>query len=95
MKEYFQYAETIDHIFTLDDNTDLEFFKDKAIVFVRQAAWQHVLAEGTETLKEGNYEEAINVKSIKSSENYSNGKRPGQYQPVGDKRYFTYLPQKL
>lgn len=61
MKEYFQYAETIDHIFTLDDNTDLEFFKDKAIVFVRQAAWQQVLAKGTETLKEGNYEEAINA----------------------------------
>lgn len=36
------------------------------------------------------YEEAINVKSIKRSEQYQNGKRPGQYQPVGDKRYFTY-----
>ena len=40
------------------------------------------------------YEEAINVKSIKSSENYSNGKRPGQYQPVGDKRYFNYFQLK-
>lgn len=36
------------------------------------------------------YEEAINVKSIKQSESYDNGKRPGQYQPIGDKRYFTY-----
>lgn len=36
------------------------------------------------------YEEAINVKSIKKSEQYLNGKRAGQYQPVGDKRYFTY-----
>jgi hypothetical protein len=36
------------------------------------------------------YEEAINVKSIKRSEQYQNGKRPGQYQPIGDKRYFTY-----
>lgn len=36
------------------------------------------------------YEEALNVKSIKSSEKYKNGKRVGQYQPVGDKRYFTY-----
>jgi hypothetical protein len=36
------------------------------------------------------YEEAINVKSIKRSEKYNNGKRPGQYQPIGDKRYFNY-----
>lgn len=40
------------------------------------------------------YEEAINVKSIKRSEQYQNGKRPGQYQPVGDKRYFTYYQLK-
>lgn len=36
------------------------------------------------------YEEAINVKSIKRSTQYDNGKRPGQYQPVGAKKYFTY-----
>lgn len=36
------------------------------------------------------YEDAINVKSIKTSTNYKNGKRPGQYQPIGDKRYFNY-----
>ena len=36
------------------------------------------------------YEDALNVKSIKRSEQYPNGKRPGQYQPVGDKRYFNY-----
>jgi hypothetical protein len=36
------------------------------------------------------YEDAINVKSIKRSEQYNNGKRPGQYQPIGDKRYFNY-----
>lgn len=40
------------------------------------------------------YEEAINVKSIKRSEQYPNGKRPGQYQPVGDKRYFNYFQLK-
>ena len=40
------------------------------------------------------YEEAVNVKSIKRSEQYNNGKRPGQYQPVGDKRYFTYYQLK-
>lgn len=36
------------------------------------------------------YEEAVNVKSIKRSTQYDNGKRPGQYQPVGAKKYFTY-----
>lgn len=36
------------------------------------------------------YENALDVRSIKRSENYYNGKRPGQYQPVGDKRYFNY-----
>lgn len=36
------------------------------------------------------YEDAVNVKSIKQSTKYKNGKRPGMYQPVGDKRYFTY-----
>lgn len=40
------------------------------------------------------YEEAANVKSIKRSTQYNNGKRPGQYQPVGDKRYFTYYQLK-
>lgn len=40
------------------------------------------------------YEEAVNVKSIKRSERYQNGKRPGQYQPIGDKRYFTYYQLK-
>jgi len=40
------------------------------------------------------YEDAENVKSIKRSENYKNGYRPGQYQPVGDKRYFNYYQLK-
>ena len=40
------------------------------------------------------YEDAINVKSIKRSEQYQNGKRPGQYQPIGDKRYFNYYQLK-
>jgi len=37
------------------------------------------------------YEDAIDVKSHKSATTkYDNGKRPGEYQPIGDKRYFTY-----
>lgn len=41
------------------------------------------------------YEDAIDVKSHKSmSTKYNNGKRPGEYQPVGDKRYFTFYQLK-
>ena len=40
------------------------------------------------------YEDAINVKSIKRSEQYKNGYRIGQYQPIGDKRYFNYFKLK-
>jgi len=36
------------------------------------------------------YETAVDVRSIKRSEKYDNGFRIGQYQPVGDKRYFTF-----
>lgn len=37
------------------------------------------------------YEDAIDVKSHKKMDTrYNNGYRPGQYQPVGDKRYFTF-----
>jgi replicative DNA helicase len=60
-KEFFQYKDVIDTIFTFNEGEDLEYFKEKAIVFVRQAAWQQVLANGSETLKEGNYEDAINA----------------------------------
>ena len=41
------------------------------------------------------YEDAIDVKSHKSiNTRYDNGKRPGEYQPVGDKRYFTFYQLK-
>ena len=60
-KEYYQYANIIEDIFTLNDNDDMEYFKDQAVAFVRQAAWKQVLSQGTETLREGNYEDAINA----------------------------------
>lgn len=40
------------------------------------------------------YKNAIDVRSIKRSEKYDNGKRIGQYQPIGDKRYFTFYQLK-
>lgn len=54
--------------------------------------YEYELPYGADPLKY--YEEAINVKSIKRSERYENGRRPGQYQPVGDKRYFNYYQVK-
>lgn len=50
--------------------------------------YEYILPYGGNPMKY--YEDAIDVKSIKRSENYNNGYRIGQYQPVGDKRYFNY-----
>lgn len=37
------------------------------------------------------YEDAIDVRSHKKAgTKYNNGKKPGQYQPVGDKSKFTF-----
>lgn len=36
------------------------------------------------------YKNATDVRSIKRSEQYDNGYRIGQYQPIGDKRNFTF-----
>lgn len=41
------------------------------------------------------YKDAIDVRSRKSaSSKWNNGKKPGQYQPIGDKRYFNYYQLK-
>ena len=60
-KEYYRYSSSLDDIYTLNDNEDLEFFKEKAIAFARQTAWKQVLANGTDVLKEGNYQQAIDA----------------------------------
>ena len=69
---------------------------DKA-QFVRRLGGQGILYEyvlpyGANPLKY--YNEAVDVRSIKRSENYNNGYRIGTYQPIGDKRYFTYYQLK-
>lgn len=39
--------------------------------------------------------EAMDVKSKKSPKSkYKNGKKPGQYQPIGDKTYFNFYQLK-
>lgn len=41
------------------------------------------------------YMDAIDVRSHKSPvSKYKNGKKPGQYQPIGDKSYFTFYQLK-
>jgi hypothetical protein len=41
------------------------------------------------------YMDAIDVRSHKSpTSKYKNGKKPGQYQPIGDKTYFTFYQLK-
>lgn len=57
--EYFQYEEKIEQIFTLDDDTQLEYFKEKAVTFARQVAWKQALAKGSKVLEVGNYTDAL------------------------------------
>lgn len=54
--------------------------------------YEYELPYGADPMKY--YQEAVNVKSIKNSERYENGKRIGQYQPIGDKKYFTFYQFK-
>ena len=59
-KEYYQYTEVLDNIFTIEEGDDFEFFKDKAIQFVRQVAWKQALEKGGDAFKAGNYEQVLN-----------------------------------
>lgn len=54
--------------------------------------YEYILPYGADPMHY--YEEAIDVKSRKRSENYNNGYRLGMYQPVGDKKYFNYYKLK-
>ena len=60
-KDYYLYKQYIDDIFDLDETDDLEFYKDKAIEFTRKVAWKALLEKGGDTLKVGNFEEAIDA----------------------------------
>ena len=61
VNEYYMYTSALDDIFFIDGGeADTEFFKEKAVVFVRQQAWKYALNKGTDALKINNYEEAIN-----------------------------------
>ena len=60
INEYFLYTTALDDIFFIEGGeADIEFFKNKAITFVRQQAWKAALGKGTDALKINNYQEAI------------------------------------
>lgn len=65
---------------------------DKSLTVVRLGKngvlYEYLLPYGANPTRY--YEDAIDVKSRKRSEKYNNGKRPGMYQPIGDKRYFNF-----
>ena len=58
-KDYYLYKQFIDDIFELNEGDNLDFYKDKAVEFTRKVAWKNLLEKGGETLKIGNYQEAI------------------------------------
>jgi len=59
----------------------------------RNGVWyEYILLYGSNPLHWAT--EADDVKSRKRSLRYKNGKRPGQYQPVGDKRFFGFYQAK-
>lgn len=60
-KEYYNYDTIINEIFAIENKKDLDFFKDKAIGFIRQVAWKKALAKGGDALKLNNFNEAINT----------------------------------
>lgn len=74
-------------------NAQIDRSKTKRVFGKQGVLYEFEFYKGTDL--SGNWwEKAANVKSIKNSTQYNNGKRPGQYQPIGDKRYFTYFQIK-
>lgn len=57
--------------------------------------YEYIIPKSAPNSLGGFYENAVDVRSKKSPKSrYKNGKRPGQYQPVGDKSYFTFYQLK-
>lgn len=66
-KDYYSIKDKIENIYYLEESRDMEYFKQKAIDFVRQIEWKKALARGGECFQKGNFDEAVNAfKSILS-----------------------------
>lgn len=60
-KDYYAIEDKINAIYYLEESRDMEYFKQKAIDFVRQIEWKKALAKGGECFKQGNFEDAVNA----------------------------------
>lgn len=58
-KDFYAFTEKIEDIFYLEDSRDMEYFKQKAIDFVRQTEWKKALARGGDCFKKGNFNDAV------------------------------------
>ncbi|MGN1393416.1 MAG: DnaB-like helicase C-terminal domain-containing protein [Succinivibrionaceae bacterium] len=58
-KDYFIYEDYINRISDLKEEDDLEYFKDKAIIFARQVMWRTALAKGGKAFELENYKDAM------------------------------------
>lgn len=60
--DYYLYSDIIEEIFTLNDNEDLDYFKDKAVEFARHEAYYQALIDAKDIFLSGaNYEEALKL----------------------------------
>lgn len=58
-KDYYAIEDKIKSIYYLEESSDTEFFKQKAIDFVRQTEWKRALARGGDCFKKGNFSDAV------------------------------------
>lgn len=58
-KEYYLYKEALDEIYNLDQDANLEYYKEKALEFVRQVKWKKALEEASTCFSLPNYELAV------------------------------------
>ena len=58
-KDYYAILDKIEKICYLEESTDMEYFKEQAVNFVREIEWKNALERGGSCFRQGNYTEAI------------------------------------
>lgn len=58
-KDYYVIEDKIKAVYYLEESRDMEYFKQKAIDFVRQVEWKKALARGGDCFKKGNFADAV------------------------------------
>lgn len=58
-KDYYVIEDKIKAVYYLEESRDMEYFKQKAINFVRQVEWKKALARGGDCFKKGNFADAV------------------------------------